>query len=543
MTLTAIVDVAAELGLGSNEILPWGEAAAKVRPEAAFAEGPLTGALVLVSAMSPTPSGEGKTTTAIGLTQAARKRGHRAVVALRQPSLGPVFGQKGGGAGGGRAEVVPSTRINLHLTGDIHAVTAAHNLLAAIVDQELHFRGESGLDPRKVSFRRVLDVNDRALRRVMVGLGGATHGVPREAAFDITAASEVMAILCLSKDWADLKHRLGEIVVGETAQGEPVRARDLHAQGAMAVILRDALLPNIVQTTEGAPALVHGGPFANIAHGTSSLVAARLAQRKADLVFTEAGFAFDLGGEKFFDIVCRAGGFFPRAVVLVATLQALRYHGAAQKDGSDAKEALLRGMANLDKHVESVRAFGLDPVISVNVHSADTEDELRLVEKALRERGYVYGRSDVYAKGGDGALELVDLVVAKTKEAAKPATYLYGLDDSFENKVRAIATKVYGASEVRFSPAATAELARATRLGYANFPVCMAKTHLSLSDDEKRVGRPEGFTVTVREVRISAGAGFVVCLTGEVMTMPGLPKKPRTLAIDLLPDGTIVGVT
>ena len=545
--MRAIHDVAADLGLDTDDIQPWGPDVAKVRPQAAFRDGPLAAKLVLVSAISPTPAGEGKTTCTIGLTQAARRLGVRATCALREPSLGPVFGQKGGGTGGGESRLEPSARINLHFTGDLHAVTSAHNLLAALCDNHVFFRTPAGsngheLDPRQMTFRRVMDMNDRFLRRTVIGLGGKAMGVPREDGFDITAASEVMAILCLSRDYADLKQRLGRILLGFSRDGEPLYASDLRAEGAMAALLRDALLPNLVQTTEGAPALVHGGPFGNIAHGCNSLIATRLAMRRADVVFTEAGFGFDLGAEKFLDIKCRAAGIWPHAVVLVATLRALKFHGGvpAGESGRENPDALARGMANLEKHLESVRQFGLEPIVALNVRAGDTEREQRYVLERLST--VEAGLADVYGRGGAGAIALAEKVLARARAATPTPRFTYELADPPDLKIRKIARAIYGAADVDFTVTAKSQLDRAVRLGFGEAPICMAKTHLSLSDDEKRVGRPVDFEMTVREVRIAAGAGFLVPLTGEILTMPGLPKRPHALDIDLLPDGTIAGV-
>ncbi len=544
-----IHDVAADLGLAPEDIQPWGPDVAKVRPEVAFREDPIAARLVLVSAISPTPAGEGKTTCTIGLTQAARKLGVSTACALREPSLGPVFGQKGGGTGGGRSKLEPSARINLHFTGDLHAVTSAHNLLAALSDNHVYFRTPAGsegreLDHRQVTFRRVLDMNDRFLRRTVIGLGGKAMGVPREDGFDITAASEVMAILCLSRDYADLKQRLGSILIGFSREGEPLYARDLAAQGAMAALLRDALLPNLVQTTEGAPALVHGGPFGNIAHGCNSLIATRLALRRAEVVFTEAGFGFDLGAEKFLDIKCRAAGIWPHAVVLVATLRALKFHGGvpAAEAAKENPKALARGMENLEKHLESVTQFGLEPVVAINVRAEDTETETRYVLDRLEQDGAEAGLADGFRQGGDGATALAEKIVARARAATPKPRFMYELSDPPAEKIRKIARTIYGAAEVDFTVTAKSQLDRAVRLGFGEVPICMAKTHLSLSDDEKHLGRPRDFEMTVREVRIAAGAGFLVPLTGEILTMPGLPKHPHAQAVDLTPDGTIVGV-
>jgi formate--tetrahydrofolate ligase len=473
----------------------------------------------------------------------------RAACALREPSLGPVFGQKGGGTGGGKSHLEPSARINLHFTGDLHAVTSAHNLLAALADNHLYFRTPAGsdgreLDHRQMTFRRVLDMNDRFLRHTVIGLGGKAMGVPREDGFDITAASEVMAILCLSRDYADLKERLGKILVGFTREGDPVYARDLQAQGAMAALLRDALLPNLVQTAEGSPAVVHGGPFGNIAHGCNSITATLLALRRAEVVFTEAGFGFDLGAEKFLDIKCRAAGIWPHAVVLVATLRALKFHGGvpAADSGNENAKALARGMENLEKHLESVTRFGLQPVVAVNVRAGDTEAEQRYVLERLKQNGVEAGLADVFGQGGAGATALAEVIVARARAATPEPRFVYDLKDAPEEKIRKIARAIYGASDVDFTVTARNQLARAVKLGFAEAPICMAKTHLSLSDDEKRVGRPRDFEMTVREVRIASGAGFLVPLTGEILTMPGLSKRPHAEDIDLTADGIIVGV-
>ena len=542
--MRSIDAVAADLGFGPADLQHWGPGVVKIAPHAAFRDGPASGRLVLVSAINPTPAGEGKTTCVIGLTQAARRLGIRAACALREPSLGPVFGAKGGGTGGGRSMLLPSERINLHFTGDIHAVGAAHNLLAALADNEVYFEQPSRLDARQVAVRRVLDVNDRALRRTVIGLGGRTMGVPREGGFDITAASEVMAILCLARDYRDLKARLARIIVGFGRDGSAVRAADLSAEGAMAALLRDAMLPNLVQTTEGSPALVHGGPFGNIAHGCNSVTATRLLLQCADVVFTEAGFGFDLGAEKFLDIKCRASGLWPHAIVLVVTLRALKFHGGVGvADASRPDRAALeRGMDNLYKHLDSVRQFGIEPIVVVNVRGDDGADEIAFVEAQLRQHGIEAGRADVYARGGEGATAIAETIVARAREAAPTPRFIYELADPPMEKVRRIARAIYGAQDVEFSMTAKKQVDQAVALGCGELPVCIAKTHLSLSDDEKRVGRPRDFEMTVREVRIAAGAGFLVPLTGEITTMPGLPRRPHAADIDLQPDGTIVGV-
>ena len=536
-------DVAADLGLTAADLLPWGPGVAKIGADATFRPDPPAGKLVLVSAISPTPAGEGKTTCAIGLTQAARRLGVRAACALREPSLGPVFGAKGGGTGGGRSKVEPSDRINLHFTGDIHAVAAANNLLAALADNEIYFAGPTKLDARRVAIRRVLDMNDRFLRRIVTGLGGPTMGVPREDGFDIAAASEVMAVLCLADGYADLKARLGRVLAGFTRDGAPVSAAALAAEGAMAALLGDAMLPNLVQTTEGAPALVHGGPFGNIAHGCNSVTATRLLLRRAEVVFTEAGFGFDLGAEKFLDIKCRSAGFWPHAVVLVVTLRALRFHGGSPADaGRDGATAIDRGMANLRKHLENVRAFGLEPIVVVNVRADDPPGDIQHIVDRMRDEGVEAGVADVFERGGEGAIAIAERVLARARAATPRPQYIYALGDPPMEKVRAVARTIYGAGDVDYSVAARNDLDRAEVLGFGGLPVCIAKTHLSLSDNEKLVGRPERFDMTVREVRIAAGAGFLVPLTGGITTMPGLPRRPHAADIDLGPDGTIVGI-
>ena len=540
-----ISEVADDLGFSASEYQAWGPGVAKIGADVAFRDDPLSARLVLVSAINPTPAGEGKTTMTIGLTQAARKNGVRTCAALREPSLGPVFGQKGGGTGGGKSQLVPSERINLHFTGDLHAVTSAHNLLAALADNDCYFRGNAGLDPRQIVWRRVLDMNDRFLRKTVIGLGGKTMGVPREDGFDITAASEVMAILCLSRDYDDLQKRLGNILVGfQRDGGAPVRARDLRAEGAMSALLRDALLPNLVQTTDGAPALVHGGPFGNIAHGCNSLVATRLAMRRAEVVFTEAGFGFDLGAEKFLDIKCRLGGIWPHAVVLVATLRALKFHGGVHASSSSLPnpEALAKGMENLEAHIDSVRRFGLEPVVAINVRAGDSAEELDYVLMTLERDNIAAGLADVFAQGGAGAQRLAEIVVDRARKATPKPVFLYDLKDPPVEKIKRIASSIYGANDVNFTVTAKRQLDRAIELGGGELPICVAKTHLSLSDDEKLVGRPRDFGMTVREVRLAAGAGFLVPLTGEILTMPGLPRTPHAAEINLDEDGTIRGV-
>jgi formate--tetrahydrofolate ligase len=528
-----IQDVARELGVPDEDLEPYGRWKAKVSLRALEQPARGAGRLVLVSAVTPTAAGEGKTTTAIALAMALRQSGKRAVLALRQPSLGPIFGIKGGATGGGRAVLVPSDDINVHFTGDLHAVGAAHNLLSSMIDNALHWRerfGDAELDPRRIAWGRVLDSEDRSLRHCVVGLGGAAHGVPREERFDITAASEVMAILALAHDRVDLQARLARIIAGSTNEGIAVTAGDLRVAPAMAALLRDALLPNLVQTAEGGPALVHAGPFANIAHGCSSVLATRLALQLGDYAITEAGFGFDLGGEKFLDIKCRVAGVWPRLVVLVTTLRALRARG---------------GSENLDKHLESIAAFGLPVVVAVNVMRGDVRADVESLVRALGSRGIPCAASEGYEHGGEGALELARLVAATAdgSDASPPAPrFLYPLDASPMQKARAIATTVYGARDVALTPAAEADLARAGALGGDRLPLCFAKTHLSLSDDAHAPGRPRDFVVTVREVRLAAGAGMLVALTGDMTTMPGLPRDPHARRIHLGRDGEVAGL-
>jgi formate--tetrahydrofolate ligase len=544
--LRPITDVAAELGLTPDEVIPWGPARAKV-DLTALPEGPPRGRLILVSAITPTPYGEGKTTMAIALAMGMRARGRRAVLALREPSLGPVFGMKGGGTGGGLATLEPAEDINLHFTGDLHAITSAHNLLSALVDNTLQFGQPAPLDHRRVTWPRAIDMNDRFLRRVVIGLGGPVDGIPREAGFQITASSEVMAALCLARDLPDLQDRLGRIVVGWTAQDEPVTADGVGAAPAMTALLRDALMPNLAQAADGTPALVHGGPFANIAHGTNSMIATRLALSTGADVITEGGFGFDLGGEKFLDIACRSAGIWPRAVVLVATLRALKHHGGAALARASApdRDALVAGLRQLERHLFSVGAFGLPPVVALNRFPDDTDEEIQVVAAWCAARGVPMAPCTGFSAGSAGALALADEVtrVVDGNDAAPPqAWHPYEQDDRYVDKVAAVARAVYGADGIEVAPAAARELDRITAAVGTELPVCIAKTHLSLSDDPKRLGVPHGFTVNVREARLAAGAGFVVVSTGSIVTMPGLPREPAALHVRVEPDGRIRGL-
>jgi formate--tetrahydrofolate ligase len=541
--LRPISEIAGELGLDADEIEPHGRHIAKVRLEA-FASRPARGKLVLVTGTSPTPAGEGKSTVSVGLAQALCRRGRKAVLCLREPSLGPCMGIKGGAAGGGYSQVVPMEEINLHFTGDIHAVGAANNLLSAILDNHLHHGNTLGIDPRQVLWHRALDMNDRALRRVVVGLGGKAHGVPREDGFWITVASEVMAILCLAAGLEDLERRLGEIVVGYTYGDDPVRARDLRVEGAMTLLLKQAIRPNLVQTLEGTPAFVHGGPFANIAHGCNSLLATRMALALGDYCVTEAGFGAELGGEKFFDIKCRFGGLDPSAAVVVTTVRALKHNGGVARGALAAEDvaAVERGLPNLAAHLDVIARFRVPAVVALNVFASDTEPELARVEAFCEERGVAVARARVHAEGGAGGLDLAERVEQLAAAGMPGFAPLYPLEWSLSQKIEAIATQLYGADGVEYSRPAERAIARLEAIGLGALPVCIAKTQYSLSDDPSRLGRPRGFHITVTDVRPSAGAGFVVVITGDIMTMPGLPKKPAAEAMRVDPDGTTHGL-
>ncbi len=540
-----ICEIARGLGIAEQELELYGNYKAKLslslwkklkdKPD---------GKLILVTAITPTPAGEGKTTTTVGLGQALNRLGKKTAIALREPSLGPSFGIKGGAAGGGYSQVVPMEDINLHFTGDIHAVTAAHNLLAALLDNHLHQGNDLNIDPRQVVLRRVMDLNERALRNVVIGLGGKADGIPRESGFDITVASEVMACLCLAEDLMDLKERLARIVVAYKYDGQPVTARDLKAQGAMALLLKDAIKPNLVQTIENTPAFVHGGPFANIAHGANSIMASKMALKLADILVTEAGFGADLGAEKFYNLVCQYGGFKPDATVLVATVRALKMHGGVAKTQLQRPDvqALNRGLANLEKHIENIQKFGVPVVVALNFFPTDTPEEIKLVLDRCRELGVEAALSRVFAEGGKGGEELAHKVLKVLTNQESRYKPLYDWKRPIKEKIGIISEKIYGADGVAYSKEAEQAILKYEAQGFGELPVCMAKTQYSLSDDAAKLGRPSGFTVTVKEVRLSAGAGFIVALAGNIMTMPGLPKKPAANEIDIDEDGVITGL-
>jgi formate--tetrahydrofolate ligase len=540
-----IEEIAHDLGIDPADFIPYGRDKAKIHIRAiSRREGRPEAPLVLVSAITPTPAGEGKSTTTVGLGQALNRLGKRAVVALREPSLGPCFGIKGGAAGGGYSQIVPMEDINLHFTGDFPAITAAHNLLAAMIDNHLHHGNALGIDQRDIPFRRVLDMNDRALRDIVIGLGGKVNGVPRETGFDITVASEVMAILCLARDLRDLKERCGAIVAGYTRDGSPVRARDLSAQGAMAALLKDAIHPNLVQTLEGTPAIVHGGPFANIAHGCNSILATRIAMRYGEIAVTEAGFGFDLGGEKFLDIKCAYADTWPSVVVLVATVRALKMHGGAPKDalGVEDLAALSRGVLNLEKHLDNVRIFGLPAVVAINQFPTDSPAEVAYLQKRCTELDVKVAVSQVFTRGGAGGEDLARAVLDEIGAGSARYRPLYPWDRPLAEKIEIIARRLYGAGGVSFSKEAESRLQRYEKMGFANLPINIAKTPYSFSDDPKKGGRPSGFTMHVDKTRLFAGAGFVVAICGDIMTMPGLPKKPSAETIDVDDEGRISGL-
>ncbi|MHB8172475.1 MAG: formate--tetrahydrofolate ligase [Thermincolia bacterium] len=543
-TLQPIVEVAKKLGLSDDDLELYGKYKAKISLDVwnKIKDKP-DGKLILVTAINPTPLGEGKTTTSVGLHDSIRALGKNSMLALREPSSGPVFGVKGGAAGGGYAQVVPMEDINLHFTGDLHAITAAHNLLAAIVDNHLQQGNTLNIDPRRILWRRVVDLNDRALRKVTIGLGGKSEGVPRETGFDITVASEVMAILCLSNSLMDMKARFGNIFIGYTYDNKPVYARELKAEGSMAVLMRDAIKPNLVQTLENNPAFIHGGPFANIAHGCNTIMATKYALKLGDYAITEAGFGADLGAEKFLDIKCRYGGIKPSAVVIVATARALKYNGGVPKTelGPENLDALRKGFVNLEKHIENMQNFGLPVVVALNRFPTDTEAELNLVRQLCEEKGADMALSEIWAHGSKGGREMAEKVLAAC-EKSNNFDFLYADNDTIKQKIEAIATKVYGADGVNYSAETEKAIKEFTELGYDKFVVVMAKTQYSLSDDQTKLGRPTDFKITVRELRASAGAGFLVAITGAIMTMPGLPKVPSSEKIDIDENGVISGL-
>ena len=544
-TMLPIKDVAASIGIKEDDLELYGKYKAKISDELInrTKKNP-DGKLILVTAINPTPAGEGKTTTSVGLGEAFGRLGKKALIALREPSLGPCFGIKGGAAGGGYAQVVPMEDLNLHFTGDFHAITSANNLLAALLDNHIQQGNELGIDPRQIVWKRCMDMNDRVLRNIVVGLGSKMDGMVREDHFVITVASEIMAILCLADDMADLKKRLGRIIVAYTFDGKPVTADDLQATGSMAALLKDALKPNLIQTLEHTPAIVHGGPFANIAHGCNSVRATKTALKLADYVITEAGFGADLGAEKFFDIKCRMAGLKPDAVVLVATIRALKYNGGVPKDelSSENLDALKAGIVNLEKHIENLHKFGVPVVVTLNSFVTDTKAETDFVEQFCKERGCEFALSEVCEKGGEGGIDLANKVLETIEHKESNFKVLYDDSLSLKEKIETVAKEIYGADGVTYSPAAERELKRITDLGMGDFPVCMAKTQYSLSDDAKKLGRPSGFKINVREVYASAGAGFVVAVNGSIMTMPGLSKKPAAYGIDVDDNGVITGL-
>ena len=540
-----IKEVAVQAGISEDELEFYGKYKAKLSDELwNRIKDNEDGKLVLVTAINPTPAGEGKTTTSVGLGQAFAKLGKKAMIALREPSLGPCFGIKGGAAGGGYAQVVPMEDLNLHFTGDFHAITSANNLLAAMLDNHIQQGNTLGIDPRQVVWKRCVDMNDRVLRNIVVGLGRKTDGMVREDHFVITVASEIMAILCLADDLADLKRRLGRIIVAYNFKGEPVTADDLQATGAMAALLKDAIKPNLIQTLEHTPALVHGGPFANIAHGCNSVRATKMALKLSDITVTEAGFGADLGAEKFFDIKCRMAGLKPDAVVLVATVRALKYNGGVAKAdlAEENLDALAKGIVNLEKHIENIQKYGVPVIVTLNSFVTDTDAENAFIEKFCRERGCEFALSEVWEKGGEGGVDLAQKVLETLETKESDFHTLYNDELSLKDKIRTIAQEIYGAHDVIYEPAAEKQLAKIESMGFGSFPICMAKNQYSLSDDATKLGRPENFDIHIREVYVSAGAGFVVALTGTVMTMPGLPKVPAANGIDVTDDGKITGL-
>ncbi len=540
-----ITEIASTLGIDAGELELYGNHKAKLSDSLRYrVRNNKDGKLILVTAINPTPAGEGKTTVTVGLGQALSAMGKKAAICLREPSLGPVMGIKGGAAGGGYAQIVPMEDINLHFTGDIHAVTAANNLLSALIDNHIQQGNELGIDPRQIVWKRAMDMNDRALRNIVVGLGGRTNGTSREDGFVITAASEIMAILCLAEDIADLKKRLGKIIIGYDYSGAPVTASQLRAEGAMALLLKDAIKPNIVQTLENSPALMHGGPFANIAHGCNSISATKLALKLADYVVTEAGFGADLGAEKFFDIKCRYAGLKPDAAILVATVRALRYNGGVPRENlaQENLDALERGFPNLEKHIENLRKFGVPVLVAINQFSSDSQTELEYIRKRCSDMGIPTAFAQVYAKGGEGGIELAEKLLDLLDTVPSQFRFLYDVKAPVKEKIETIAREIYGASGVTYSPSADRMIKKLSEIGMDDLPICVAKTQYSLSDNPRMLGRPENFEINVREIRLSAGAGFIVALTGDIMTMPGLPKQPAAERIDISEGGTIKGL-
>ena len=540
-----ITEVAAKLGISEDDIELYGKYKAKLSYDLIRrVKDKKDGKLILVTAITPTPAGEGKSTTTVGLAQGLAKLGKKVIVALREPSLGPCMGIKGGAAGGGYSQVVPMEDINLHFTGDFHAITSAHMLLAAMLDNHIQQGNALNIDPRRIAWKRVVDMNDRELRNIVVGLGGKAHGVPRQDGFDITVASEVMAILCLASSLHDLKERLAKIIVAYDYNGNPVTAGQIKAQGAMAALLKDAIKPNLVQTLENVPAIIHGGPFANIAHGCNSVMATQTGLKLADYTITEAGFGADLGAEKFFDIKCRYAGLKPDAAVIVATVRALKMHGGVPKTELKTPnvEAVKKGLVNLEKHIENVKKFGVPCVVAINIFAQDTAEELEAVREHCAKHGVNVALSDVFAKGGDGGIDLAKEVIALADSGESKFAPIYPLDMSLKGKIETIAKEIYGADGVNYTKEADKALKEFEELGYGNLPICMAKTQYSFSDDPALLGRPSGFKITIRNCRIAAGAGFIVVLTGDVMTMPGLPKVPAAEKIDVTDDGVISGL-
>ncbi len=540
-----ITTIAEQLGVGIEDLEMYGHYKAKLPLKLIDEKKIEKSKLILVTAITPTPAGEGKTTTSIGLTQGLNKIGKKTTVVLREPSLGPVFGIKGGAAGGGYSQVIPMEDINLHFTGDLSAVEKAHNLLSALIDNNIQDKKRSlGLDPRTVSWKRVMDMNERALRDIVIGLGGKNQGVPRETGFNITAASEVMATLCMAKDLMDLKERLGNIFVGFTYDEKPIYARDLNAHGAMAVVLKDAIKPNLVQTLEGTPAIIHGGPFANIAQGTNTIIATKLGMSLSDYVVTEAGFASDLGAEKFFDIKCQYGNLKPKAVVLVATIRAIKYHGGAKlKELNDTDlVALIKGLDNLDKHIENMQEFGFSPIVAINKFITDSDDEIAIIKQHCEKQGVKVSLVEGWEKGGEGTIELAEMVAEAVEDESNSFKPLYQHGMPMEDKIRTIATKMYGAIDVEYSLKARQDLEKINKLGLDALAVCIAKTQKSLSDKPSLKGRPKNFTINIREIEVSSGAGFVVPIAGTIMRMPGLPSKPSAEVIDIDKDGNITGL-